>query len=520
MTQAAFITTLCDPNLYGNPPGGVELIETHISWVILAGDYAYKIKKPVNFGFLDFSTLVLRRFYCEEELRLNRRFAPDIYLSVVAITGTPAAPRWGGEGEPFEYAVKMRRFAQESRLDHMLVERQLSEVHIDQLAVVVADFHRKAVLVSLDSEYGSPLAIQTAALDNCSHIRPLLSDADDLSQLASLEAWTRRTGVELTDNLTVRRANGFVRECHGDLHLQNIAWLDDRAVLFDCIEFNPTFRWIDVMSEVAFLTMDLADRGRDDLARRFLNEYLQITGDFAGLGVLRFYQVYRAMVRAKVACLRMAQYATETAACAQDRAEYRSYIHLAVQYTQAPSRSILLTSGFSGSGKTTVARQLCAMTDLILLRSDVERKRLFGYAAVARTGATVDAGMYSVETTQKTYQQLRQLAQTILAAGWSVVVDATFLRGDQRALFYQLAEQMSVPLHLLYCHAPPEVLRERIQARQAESRDASEADLAVLEQQLGKREAFDAREQRFVVDVDTTAVVDAKSVYEKLSGRC
>lgn len=517
MTQPSFITALCDPNLYDNPVGGVELIETHISWVILAGDYAYKIKKPVNFGFLDFSTLAQRRFFCDEELRLNRRFAPEIYLSVVAITGTPAAPRWGGEGEPFEYAVKMRRFAQESRLDHMLVERQLREGHIDQLAVVVADFHRHAPLVSLGSEHGTPDAVQTAALDNCRHIRPLLNEADDLAQLTNLEDWTQRNGLQRAENFAARRANGFVRECHGDLHLQNIAWLDDRAVLFDCIEFNPNFRWIDVMSEVAFLTMDLADRGRADLARRFLNEYLQITGDFAGLSVLRFYQVYRAMVRAKVACLRMAQHATETAACVQDRAEYRSYVQLAVQYAQTPSRSLLLTSGFSGSGKTTVARQLCATADLILLRSDVERKRLYGYDVVARNGGTIDAGIYSAAATQKTYQQLGQLAQTILAAGWSVVVDATFLRREQRESFYRLAEQLSVPLHLLYCHAPPAVLRERIKARQAGHRDASEADLAVLAQQLNKRDEFDVREQRFVVDIDTTAVFDVNSVIAKLS---
>ena len=519
MTQPLFITALCDPNLYANPAGGVELIETHISWVILAGDYAFKIKKPVNFGFLDFSTLAQRRFFCDEELRLNRRFAPDIYLSVEAITGTPAAPRWGGEGGPFDYAVKMRRFAQEARLDHMLVERQLSEVHIDQLAVVVANFHRQAVLVSLDSEYGSPLAIQTAALDNCSHIRPLLSEADDLSQLASLEAWTRRTGAELTDNFTVRRANGFVRECHGDLHLQNIAWLADRAVLFDCIEFNPNFRWIDVMSDVAFLTMDLADRGRVDLARRFLNEYLQITDDFAGLAVLRFYQAYRAMVRAKVACLRLAQHATETVSGAQDRAEFRSYVNLATKYAQTPAPSLILTAGFSGSGKTTVARQLCAMADLILLRSDVERKRLYGYDAAARTGATIESGIYAPAVTQKTYQQLRQLAQTILAAGWSVVVDATFLQREQREPFYRLAEQLSVPLHLLYCHAPPAVLRARVQARQAERRDASEADLAVLDRQLDKRQEFDAWERHFVMDIDTAATLDVDSVLEKLSRR-
>lgn len=517
MTQPLFITALCNPNLYDNPVGGVELIETHISWVILAGDYAYKIKKPVNFGFLDFSTLAQRRFYCDEELRLNRRFAPEIYLAVVPITGTPATPSWSEAGAAFEYAVKMRRFSQQARLDHMLSQQQLNAQHIDRLAVVVADFHRHAPSVPLDSEHGTPVVVQTAALDNYRHIRPLLNGADDVALLARLADWTQRACGQLAEYFAARRADGFVRECHGDLHLQNVAWLDNDPVLFDCIEFNPTFRWIDVTSEVAFLTMDLADRGRADFARRFLNEYLQITGDFAGLRVLRFYQAYRAMVRAKVACLRLAQHAMETAACAQDRAEYRGYVNLAAQYAQTPSPVLLLIAGLSGSGKTTVARQLCEATDLILLRSDVERKRLYGYDAAARTDATaIDAGIYTAAATQKTYDRLRQLAQIVLMAGWSVVVDATFLRRDQRALFFQLAEQLSLPLHLLYCHAPPELLRERIQTRQAANRDASEADLAVLAQQLGKREEFDGPEQRCVVDIDTTSFVNVDSLAERL----
>src|SRR3569833_1320034 len=303
----ALITALQEPAAYPHAVESVRLVETHISWVLLAGDYAYKIKKPVDFGFLDFSSLAQRRHYCEEDLRLNRRFAPQLYLAVVPIGGRIDAPVVDGGGEPLEYAVKMREFPQDAQLDRVLARGELRRTHIGALAEHLADVHRRAAVAAADSGYGTAENVWQPMSQNFAQIRPRLRSLEALELLERVQRWSEERYAALHELLTQRRRDGYIRECHGDAHLGNIVLLDDRPVLFDCIEFNPNLRWIDVISESAFLTMDLHDRGRDDLAHRALNDYLQASGDYAGLHLLRFYQVYRALVRAKVACLRCAQ---------------------------------------------------------------------------------------------------------------------------------------------------------------------------------------------------------------------
>ena len=285
----------------------VEVVETHISWVLLAGDYAYKIKKAVNLGFLDFSTLEKRRFYCAEELRLNRRLAPDLYLEVVPIAGSADHPVLNGPGPAIEYAVKMRRFPQACLLDQVLLRGELTPETIDAIARRIADFHGRTAIADNESPFGTPERAHLPVAENFAQIRPRLRDNEDLIRLDELERWSEREYQARFNALAARKARGLIRECHGDLHLGNMALLDGEAVPFDCIEFSDNLRWIDVISEAAFLAMDLQDRGRPDLARRFLNAYLEQTGDYEGLEVLRYYLVYRAMVRAKVACIRAGQ---------------------------------------------------------------------------------------------------------------------------------------------------------------------------------------------------------------------
>lgn len=478
---AALLSTLAAP---------AELVETHISWVLLAGTDAWKIKKPVDFGFLDFSTVEKRRFCCEEELRLNRRLAPQLYLEVVPITLDGSQPRLGGSGPVLDWAVHMRRFAATEQLDAMLAAGRLEPCHIDAAALCIAAFHAGLAGIGGDSPLGSAEAIHAPARQNFVQVRAGLSEPADLARLAQLEAWSEAEFARLEDVFAQRRADGFVRECHGDLHLGNLAWHEGAVLPFDCIEFNENLRWVDVQSEIAFLAMDLHDRHRPDLAWRFLNAYLEHSGDYAGLALFRYYQVYRALVRAKVAIL-----GGNLAGC-------REYLDLAHTFIAPPTPLLAITHGLSGSGKSTLAGQLGEELGAIRLRSDVERKRLAGLAARQSSGSPLGGGIYSGDWHRRTYRHLEELAQTIVSAGYRVIVDAAFLKQAERENFMALAESWGATGLILDIQAPAELLRERIEARRQAGSDASEATLAVLEKQLEDDEPLSEKEQSRAVVAD------------------
>ncbi len=306
-TQAHLVDALRSRAIAIAGASNVKLIETHISYVLLTGDFAYKIKKAVDLGFLDFTRLPARRFYCEEELRLNRRLAPKLYVDVVAITGTIESPALDGRGDPIEYAVRMRQFPPDALASDELARGDISPADIDAIAAKVAAFHRGAPRAVVGDAYGAPDGVLRLARQNFGQIRSLPETHAEAGALDALTDWTARAYAGCKEAMRRRRDEGFVRECHGDLHLGNIARFDGELTIFDCIEFDDALRWIDVMSEVAFTAMDLRSRRRADLAHRFLNSYLEITGDYDGVAVLRFYLVYRAMVRAKIAVLRAGQ---------------------------------------------------------------------------------------------------------------------------------------------------------------------------------------------------------------------
>ena len=493
------IAGLRHPDAYPHRVDRVEHIETHISHILLAGDYAYKLKKPLDLGFLDFSTLERRRFCCEEENRLNRRLAPDIYLGVVTVTGTPRAPRIGGAGEALEHAVRMRRFDQEGLLTRMPVTPELA----DRIAERVAAFHDSIPSAAVDSPFGRPELVQRPMEENFAHIRERLSDPAGLRRLEPLADWTRARLRELTPLIESRRRGGQIRECHGDMHRGNIALVQGELIIFDGIEFNPALRWIDTMSELAFLVMDLEEAGEAPQARRLLNRYLELRGDYAGLALLDFYKVYRAMVRAKVTRVRLGQSDLGPDEAARDRADYEGYIALAEGYTRPRPRRLYLTHGVSGSGKSRLALRLRDRLPVIHIRSDLERKRLFGLPPDARTRSAKDAGIYSREAGDRTYARLRELAAGILDAGYSPLVDATFLERARRRSFIELAEEKACPCTILVPEAPEPVLRRRVQARELEGGEPSEADLAILEAQLAAREPLTAAEQELALRIDT-----------------
>ncbi|MBL8201536.1 MAG: AAA family ATPase [Chromatiales bacterium] len=469
-----------------------EVIETHISTLLLAGDGAIKLKKPLKLPFLDFSTPERRHHFCSEELRINRRTAPDLYRAVLPVTGSANAPRLGGSGPVLDWALWMRRFDNDQLYDRLARAGQLTAAHVDALAGVIAAFH--AGLRPSPAAYGSAGVARRWALDNFSSLEdPELVaglPAAAREQLATLAASSDSRLAAITPLLEQRRAGGAVVECHGDLHLGNIVHHHGRPLLFDAIEFNPELRHMDRLNDVAFTFMDLRDHGLPRLAWRLLSQYLEITGDYGGLPLLRWFAVDRALVRAKVALLAARQAPAGEAAPLIAAAARRIGLADALAHP-APAR-LVMTSGLSGSGKSTVALLLAESLGAVRIRSDVERKRLHGLAPNERPADP--ALLYNPRATAGTYGRLVDAARAALEGGVSAVVDAAFLLRAERDAVRELGRERQVACTVVECTAPDGVLAARIAHRRAHQSDPSDADAGVLALQMRVREPLSADE--------------------------
>lgn len=510
--SSVLIQSLQNPALYPHIVKYFKLIETHISWVLLTGDFAYKIKKPINLGFLDFSTIDKRRYYCHEELRLNSRLAKDIYLGVVAISGTENLPQLSDCGEAIEYAVKMRQFDPDKTFDQLLAHKQLTSKHIKQTANIIAVFHSRIERTKTDTKFGSANAVMQPVRENFSQILQI----DDIEKpviLNQLSSWCDHQYTELTTFLNQRKQGSFIRECHGDLHLGNIALIAGEVVPFDGIEFNESLYWIDIISEIAFLVMDLEDNQRQDLAFEFLNSYLQHSGDYAGLKLLRFYRVYRAMVRAKVNAIRASQSTTEEE---HQKAitNFQGYLQLASCYIQAHQPMMIIMHGVSGSGKSWLSEQIIKRYQTIRIRSDVERKRLFQLSEQQKSHSGLDSGIYNQASSEKTYQHLLQLSIEVVNAGYSVIVDATFLQQKQRTLFSSQAEQLHIPFLIVHTHTDKQTLIQRIETRSKQKDNVSEADQTVLKNQLLTMEPLYDHDLKYSITINTKLDTDLSRLWQ------
>lgn len=499
--------------VYGSDP---VLRETHISWVILAGDRAWKIKKPVNFGFLDFSTLAQRRFFCERELALNRRFAPELYLAVVAVTAGENGPEFAASGQALEgaqildYAVQMRRFDEAQLLGNIAARGELDRALVRALGRELAaqQAAAQACYPSADREEpGSPAALRAAMAQNFAQARDYALAAPEAQTLAAVERWTLQRHRELLPLLVQRAAAGKVLDGHGDAHLGNIALVDGRVRLFDCIEFNPAMRIMDGIAEIAFLCMDLQARGHEAESHCLLGDYLEYRGDYEGLPLLDLYRCYFAMVRAKVALLREPATADSISDTDAYR-DFRRYLLLAHNYCERRAPFLAITHGVSGTGKSTIADKLAAAGGALRIRSDVERKRLFGLAPEQRSEAADEASLYSSAMSRKTFERLCELAALALAAGFAVIVDATFLHKKSRDMFYRLARERQMPFAILDCVAPAEEVQRRLRQREQSGNDASEAGVRVMLSQQANAQPLDEEAQRYRVRTSSTENAD------------
>lgn len=460
----------------------IVIRETHISWILLTGEYAYKIKKPVQFDFVDFTTLENRRYFCEEELRLNRRYSSGLYLDIVPITGSNEEPTLAGTGPAIEVALRMQQFNEELLFSNLLATGKLTRQRLAELARVVDQAHVAAPSAGANEDWGSSNQILEPIVENFVALRQGMILPGWKDQLQQLEDWSLNTFEQLRHTFDIRKANGHVRECHGDLHLGNIIVWQGHVTPFDCLEFNPAFRWIDTMNETAFVVVDLSRYEHPELAAFFLNAFLEQSGDYDGISVLRFYLVYRAVVRAKVELLRLQQMQGRSEKQKIAESALRNYLDRAAQYTRPGIGRLMITHGLSGSGKTWGTQKLIESLGAIRIRSDVERKRIFGIDPGA-SQPTVPDGLYSSWMTSQTYDRLAVLAKSLIEAGFPVIVDATFLRREDRRRFQNLARDLNVSFQIISFEADVQVLRERIRQRARAGGDASDATVAVMEAQ-------------------------------------
>lgn len=509
--EKELIASLLHESVYPHPVENIRLLDTHISWVILTGSIAYKIKKPIKLEFLDFSSLEQRKHFCEEELRLNGRWAPELYLDVVHISGSFENPVVGGEGEPIEYAVKMLQFPQIAQLDAQLDAGLLTDADMIALAQRIAEQHGTIPVCAGLGDKDAVRLLQHPMLENIEHLKQHVS----WDELEPLSIWTDRYLRESWTTLIQRQDDGFVRECHGDLHLANLVRLPSGIAAFDCVEFNADLRNIDVISDVTFLAMDLISRDRRDLAYPFVNRYLECTGDYAGMSVFGLYYVYHALIRAKIAAIHSVERSNESDS-KRDLEEMAHFCAVARRWIESPRPCLIVMHGYSGSGKTWLSQQLISRLPAIRVRSDIERKRSYGLAETERSGAGVGEGIYDRSARSGIYEALAGAAEISLRAGQNVIADASFLDRADRQRFLELAVRLAADFIIVDARAEPDELRRRVRQRQRDAGDASEADVDVLQYQYENADPLDAAELERTIAVATDADVDADAIVAQI----
>lgn len=502
MTQSEmpdFIQAMLQPAFYPHPvKAPIQLIQTHVSYVFLTGDYAYKVKKPVNFGFLNFSTLEARQHFCLEEIQMNRQIAPEIYLDVLPITQIDNQHFvLNGAGQAVEYVLKMREFPQEDLFLSLFEQGKLTESHLEELGKIVAQFHSTAQTNDYIRSFGEVAQIRQAIDENYQQTDQYISTAQTQQQFDETKQFTDTFFEHRQELFKSRIQNNKIRECHGDLHLRNICLWKNKIQLFDRIEFNEPFRFVDVMYDVAFAVMDLEARNRKDLGNAFLNTYVEQTGDWEGLQVLPLYLSRQAYVRAKVTSFLLNDSGVPEAAKKEALATATDYYKLAWNYTQKRQGKLILMSGLSGSGKTTVARHLARKLGAIHLRSDAVRKHMAGIALTEKGGAE----LYTTEMNQKTYNRLLELGIQLANLGWTVILDAKYDQEAGRQNAIAQSQNHQLPIEIIHCTAPENILRDRLNAR---TDDVSDATADLINQQKAIAEPFTEAEKLLLKTIDTS----------------
>jgi uncharacterized protein len=501
----AHIEALLSPSAYPYPVERVDLVQTHISYVFLAGEFVYKVKKPVDMGFLDYSTLEKRRFYCQEEVRLNRRLCPEAYLGVVTINASDGTIRLeGAHGEVVEYAVKMKRLPQERMMERLLDEGVVTGEMLERLTGILASFHNEAETNEFIESFGGLKSISTNWQENFEQTEPYIERTISRQQWEAVRAYVDRFLAEETWLLATRIQDGRIRDCHGDLR-SNAVCFEDGICVFDCIEFNERFRYADVASDVAFLAMDVDFRGRPALSDEMVGLYLAQSLDSTLPLVLHFYKCYRAFVRGKVDGFQLDQPEIphdqrEAAANAAKR-----YFDLAERYASRPAPPVLIAMvGVTGSGKSYLAHALASRLGAVVISSDVTRKKLAGLDPKQPQAEPIDLGIYAPEMTARTYNEMLRQAAPFLARGKAVILDASYLRREMRDGARDLAKQADVRFLGVECLAGESLVAERLQRRRSAVWSPSDGRWEVYQAQLERAEPLSELPEGECLAIDGT----------------
>lgn len=512
MTLSNIIEQLSCSTFYPHPVEVITTIETHISIVFLTGEFAYKLKKPVNFGFLDFSSIEKRKHFCQLEVSLNRRTAPHLYLDVLPVyqyngqlTLNKRSALDPQAQNPVDYLIKMQQFDPNKVLGRYLIDQHLNQTQVNLLITNLTQLHDQAQVADSKTIYGTPQSVLQPMLDNFAPLMQSFTHPEARYRLQQLIDWTKFTHKQLHEQLIARKQNGYIRACHGDLHLDNITLINEQPMLFDGIEFNEQFRWIDTLSDLAFFAIDCDYRQQIALRRQVINGYFNHTGDYASMTLFNFYQVYRAMVRAKITLLRHHQLPATHPDHAESWQRCLDYFTQAQNYAYGNHQpQIVLMQGVSGSGKSYYAKQMLNHMDAIILSSDIERKRLFNFAPNQRPTEIQRNALYSPSMSAKTYETLLQQSRQLLQSGYSVIVDATFLKQTHRLPFQQLANQLKCGYKVASIQFNYDLVQQNLQQREQDFANPSDATLDIMHLQTKQLEPILANEPHLIISPKST----------------
>ena len=518
---ARILDSLMKPGAYPVHTDSVELLQTHISWLFLTDSHVFKIKKPVNFGFLDFSTLELRHFYCAEEVRLNRRLCPDMYEQVIALRETDAGAAFTGNGTIIEYAVMMKRLPADRMLDRLVDNGSITLEEIERIAREIARFHATAQTSPHISQCGSLEQIRFNWNENFQQTEVFSSSTLPPAVCRTIRSYVDSFLERHRSLFEERIQRGYIRDGDGDLHLGNICLYNNSAYIFDCIEFNERFRFGDTAADLAFLLMDLDYHHRPDLSEAVLSTYISASGDGGIMALIPFYKIYRAFVRGKVESMRLLDDGITEAEQAAAEKRAGSYFRLAQGYCvrEALPPTLYITCGTMGSGKSTLAGQISFELGLANFNSDRIRKKLAHIPPESAVHVPFSSGLYSREMTRQTYCRLEQLAATELSAGRSVVIDASFGSASEREVFSHVAAAHHARFIILSVECDQQEQQKRLQHRTAEGASVSDGRLELLQQQINTFEFPHTAEKQVVTITSGEATEQVlNTLYQRLLG--